>query len=514
MTDARDIPEEPSGDALGRDDVFPEQDDVEAPEKGPITARSAAVVGVRVIAGLVGIGVAAATIAASALLPLPTIRSTPPGELVTPVPTAQQLVCPGAVLRLSDDTGQGATTPSAIGSPTARFASSSGAVDTISLESSDAATGGTAAAPAVISTPPNPADPTVRILLSGAQSQQVDAGDFVGLAAADCGVASGDTWLVGGSTTVGRTTLLTLSNPTEVSATVNLELFGEAGAILAPGTSGIIVPAGGQRVLSLAGFQPGIESPVVHVTSTGGQVVAELQQSTVRGLAPGGLDIVGPSQPPSVENVIPGVLVTDLVAVQALRGGGPGYDDLRTTLRFFAPGKGTVAVTVSVVPEDGQETGTSFAIDVDAGRVMDVPIDELATGSYTVRVSSNAPLTAAARVSSAAGSANDFAWIPAAEQLLEGAQLTAAPGPSPVLHLANPAATDATVTLTATGGGDLSVLVPAGSSALVALAPGETYQLGGFQRLFATATLAGAGMIAGYSVHPPGVGSAPVMVYP
>jgi hypothetical protein len=514
MSDERESPDEPTGEALLRDDIFPEQDDVEVKTKRPITARGAAIVGVRVVAGLVGIGVALTTVAASTLLPLPTVGPTPASELVTPVPTAQQLVCPGSVLRLSDETGQGATTPSPLGTATADFVSSSGSVDVVPLDQSDAGTGGTGQAPAVISTPPNPADPTERILLSGAQAELVQEADFVGLAAADCGAVSGDTWLAGGSTAVGRTTLLTLSNPTEVAATVNLELFGESGAVVAPGTSGIMVPASGQRVLSLAGFKPDLQSPVVHVTSSGGQIVAQLQQATVRGLAPGGLDIVGTTQSPSTSNTIPGLLITDLEAVQALFAGGAAFDDLRTTLRVFAPGEGSVSLTINVVPEDGQSTGTSFALDIDAGRVVDVPLEELETGSYTVQVSSTAPVLAAARVASAAGEPNDFAWLAAAPRLVDQAQFTAADGPSPQLHLSNSAAADATVTLTGGGGDAVSVVVLAGASAIVALEPGASYVLGGFESLYASVTLAGDGMIAGYAVHPPGVGSTPVTVYP
>ena len=496
------------------DDIFPEQEDLEVAPKRPITVRTAAIVGVRVFAGLVGLGVAAVTIAASALLPIPTIRATPQGVLVTPVPTAQQLVCPGAVLRLSDDSGAGATIPSAIGQASVRFESSSGTVDSYPFEASDAGTAGTTAAPSIISTPPNQADPTERVLLSAAQAESVDEGDYVGLAATDCAVASGDAWLAAGSTAVGRTTLLTLNNPTEVAATVTIELFGETGTIRAPGTSGIIVPASGQRIISLAGFQPGVQSPVVHVRSTGGQVVAGLQQSTVRGLDPGGVDLIGPTSSPSTENVIPGVLVTDLAGLQALRGGGIGYDDLSTTLRFFAPGSGTVSLTVSVIPADGQATGDSFVLDIEAGRVTDVALDELETGSYTVRVDSTAPVIATARVSSASGPATDFAWLTSAPPLRESAQFTTAPGPSPVLHLANPGTTDATVALTASDGDDLHVVVAAGSAAVVAIMAGVTYQLTGFDRLFAAVTLADSGMIAGYPVRPPGVGSSPITVYP
>lgn len=505
LDDAPDNPEEP--------DIFPEQQE-EIRDKRVITARGVAVVGVRAVAGAVGIGVAAAAIIASALLPIPTVRSVPPSQLITPVPTAQQLVCSGAILRLSDESGAGATQASAIGGATVRFDSSSGAVESTPLEQSDAGTGGASEAPSVISTPPNPADPTEQILLSGAQVQNANEGDFVGMAAADCGVVSGDIWLAGGATTVGRTTLLTLSNPTEVPATVDLELFGENGAITAPGTSGIVVPASGQRVLSLAGFAPEVESPVVHVTSSGGQVVAELQQAIVRGLQPGGLDIVGQTVSPSLGNVMPGLLISNGVGVEVLQGGGTGFDDLRTVLRMFAPGSGTVQATISVIPEDGVGTGTSFLFEVDAGRVTEIPIPELEDGSYTVRVQSDLPMIAAARVSSADGTASDFAWLSSAAELQERAQVTIAAGPAPTLHLANGGEAPVTVTLAASTGDDLTVDIAAGATASVRVVGGTTYQLAGFDSLFAAVTLVEKGMIARYAAHPPGVGSSAVLVYP
>lgn len=504
MTDGQSVPEGPP--------FFPEEH-AEVREKRVVTARGVAAVGVRIVAGAIGIAVAVAAVAASALLPIPTVRSVPPGQLITPIPTAQQLVCSGAILRLADESGAGATQASPIGSPAVQYESSAGAATSTALEQSDAGTGGTAQAPSVISTPPNSDDPTAQILLSGAQVQTANDGDFVGMTAADCGVVSGDIWLVGGATTVGRTTLLVLSNPTEVAATVNLELFGESGSITAPGTSGIVVPASGQRVLSLAGFAPEVKSPVVHVMSNGGQVVAELQQSIVRGLQPGGIDIVSQTVSPSGENVMPGLLIANGAGVDALQG-GLGFEDLRTVLRLFAPGTGTVKATISVVPEDSVGTGTSFAFDVDAGRVSEIPIPELADGSYTVRVQSDQPMVAATRVSSADKAVTDFAWLASAAQLDTRAQVTIALGPSPRMHLANAGDAPVTVTLAASVGEDLTVDIAAGATASLAVVGGTSYELGGFEKLFASVTLVEKGMIAGYAAHPPGVGSSPVRVYP
>ena len=505
---------EPTGETVEDDVFFPDDDDDVRSPRQPVTFRGVAIVGARVVTGAIGIGVAAVTVAAAALLPLPSVTAVAPSVLVTPVPTAQQLVCSGSVLRLSDESGQGATEASALGVPRLDVASSSGTVDRSPLERSDADSGGTPAAPVIVSTPPNPADPTERILLSGAQEQEVSSADFVGLAASACQAPNAESWLVGGATTVGRTTLLTLSNPTEVPATVDLELVGESGPIAAPGTRGIIVPPSGQRVLSLAGFAPEVTSPVVRVTSTGGQVVAELQQSNVRGLVPGGLDIVGASVVPGTDVVIPGLVVSGAADIETTLGIGPGFEDLQTVLRVYVPGETSADATIRVIPEDGVGTGTSFAFTFDAGRVVDVPIPDLADGAYTVRVESDVPLVAAGRVSAAAGEATDFAWLASSPVLTEVAPVTVADGPDPVLHLANAGDAAVTVVIDGPGTDDLEVQVEAGAAVSVPVEPGASYVLSGFSRLHAAVSVGADGMTARYAVAPPGVGSSPVLVYP
>lgn len=508
---------EPTGETVETDTFFPEQEE-EAREireaREPLTVRGIAIVGARVATGAIGIAVAAVVITTSALAPLPSVTAVAPSEVVVPVPTAQQLVCPGSVLRLSDDSGQGATEASAIGEPDVATEASSGGVSISPLDESDAGTGGTTAAPQLISTPPDPADPSQRILISGAQVQAVNEGDFVGLAASACASASADTWLVGGATVVGRTTLLTLSNPTEVPATVDLELFGETGPITAPGTSGIVVPASGQRILSLAGFAPEVESPVVHVRSTGGQVVAELQESIVRGLVPGGVDVFGASVQPSLDTVIPGLSISGAADIENNLGIGPGYEDLQTVLRVFVPGEQDATTSVRVIPEDGASTGTAFEFTFDAGRVMDVPIPELADGRYTVRVESDVPLLSAARVSAASGNKTDFAWLAASPVLTDGAQVTVAPGPGPVLHLANPTTEPVTVTLVASVGDDIVTDIAAGASRWVNVRPGTTYSFEGFTSLHAAVSLLAPAAIGHYTVAPPGAGSSSILIYP
>lgn len=503
-----------------------EVDDNETTPKPKRTVRGAAIVGVRVVAGTVGLGVALAAIAGAAFLPIPVFEKAPPSVAVTPVPTAQQLVCPGALLRLGDETGQAATTSSPIGSAAVRYESTSGTVTAAPFEQSDAATGGTSSAPLLISSPAGGATSSSDdiLLVSGAQSQSADSAEFGGLAATDCAGVSTETWLVGGATSVGRTTLVTLANPSDTISTVSLGIGSELGKVSAPGATGIVVQPHGQRVLSLAGFAPDVESPVVHVVSRGGQIVANLQQATVRGLEPGGVDIVGRAATPALTQVVPGIVVAGSGELAA-RLGEAGFGDLATVVRVFVPGDEETTAEVSVVNDDGTPTGASFSIDLDPGTAQDLPIDGLVDGTYAVRVTTTQPVVASVRVSTVAapvleadgtpsGGPSDFAWLSGVEMLEDSALVTVAPGPQPRIHFFNPTDDDAVVTVTEIDGDELTVTVPAEGSAETPVSAGATYRLDDFDSLYASVSFSGAAQIAGYGVQPPALNAGTITVFP
>ncbi|GAA3329715.1 hypothetical protein GCM10017712_00100 [Curtobacterium citreum] len=202
----------------------------------------------------------------------------PAGRTVTPVPAAAERVCAGSALRLSDDAGNDATRASTVGSATVASATTGSTVDRSTLGSST--TGGSE--PELLTAPAGDTTPQV----AGSSSQTVSSGDLVGTASASCDDPSQSTWLVGGSTETGRTTLVTLSNPTDVNATVDLAVYDANGTVSAPGTNGIVVAPNTQKVVPLSGFVADQASTVVHVTSTGGQIVAHMQESIVRTLTP------------------------------------------------------------------------------------------------------------------------------------------------------------------------------------------------------------------------------------
>lgn len=470
----------------------------------------AVVVTSRVVSGVIGIAVAVATITAAALLPLPTVQLTPQSTSVTPEPAAKQLVCPGAVLQLGDTTGQNASVASPIGEPVLSIAATTGGFDTTSLLQT-AATDSAGAATLVAA----PASGESGASIAGSQYQSVDRGDYRGLAAAACAQPSSDVWLVGGSTAVGRTTLLTLANPGAVDSTVSVELFSGEGVVEASGLTGILVPASGQRVVSLAGFGPGLASLALHVTSRGGPVTANLQEAIVRGIEPSGVDVIGATTAPNTRAVIPGVVVFDSEQVDG-RLGEQGFDDLGAALRVFVPGEAAAQVTVSVIPELDELTGASFDLVLDPGVVTDVPIEGLVDGSYSVVVESNVPIVTAMRVSTVAAEkvgsvpegASDVAWFAAATALSDSAYTTIASGPGASLHLVNPGDVAATVTV---GAG--SVSVPAGASVTVEVTGGESLSISGAKGLFASVSLRASGRLASYLVTSAANSEQPVVVY-
>lgn len=501
--------------------------DPEVPKKGAgrSVGRRLVLAGARGAVGLVGVGVAVATVAVATLLPIPVLGTGATSSVVSPVAATQQRICPGPVLRLGDDTGQEATTALSLGRPDVERASTRG---TPALENLTP-TGNESNIPSqrlVLAPAEAGEDPG---LLAGSQSQYAEAADYVGFVATDCAVPSSESWLVGGSTLTGRTTLLELNNPSKVAALVGISVFSETGSIEAAGTEGILVPAGGQRILSLAGFAPGIASPVVRVVSKGGQVTAQLQESIVRTLEPGGVDLFGATTRPSTVTVIPGIVVADHETIEAAAG-LQGYQDILGVLRVFVPGMpgdGSSSVTVAVISEDGSAPTSEATIMVDTGRVADVPLGDFAAGTYTIVVTTEAPAVAAVRTSTVtlgAGAdpeaeptveSTDVAWFVGAPELRDRALVSVAPGPSSVVHLVNTGDADAVVTLEpmAGAGAGNTVTVAAGGAVAVPVTDGQSYTVAGFESLRVSVSYLDDGRLAGFVIHPQERLAQPVTVY-
>ncbi|MGN6428657.1 MAG: DUF5719 family protein [Leifsonia sp.] len=471
--------------------------------------RALAKIGARAVGGVVGIGVAVLAVAGATLLPLPSVAIDVPASTVHPVPADQQRVCPGPVLALAADAAQ-ASRPAALGTPTVGYGTDGPDVQTRNLKP-DADTSSADQAPLAltVSTPQGATEPP---LFAGAQVQDAVSEDLAGLAASACLEPSADSWLVAGSTSLGQTSLVLLSNPTSVDATVSLTVYTETGMADAPGGTGITVPAGAQKVVPLAGLAPAATAPVVHVQTTGGQVVATLQQSFEQGIQPYGVEQTGATGSPSRVQRIAGVTIATLAAVTAGQSAESVGVDF-PAVRILVPGQEDAQVTIGAVGENGTAAGNSYAQTIKAGNVAEVPLGNLKDGSYTVTVNSSVPVVAAVRTSVIGQKARDFAWF-ASSPGLNDRQLVAVPsGPSPVLHFANAGEKDAPVTVTPETGKPFTVTVPAEGGANHAVPPGN-YTIEGAKGLAASVSFAGAGLTSSFALEPPGPLAAPIEVYP
>ena len=162
--------------------------------------------------------------------------------------------------------------------------------------------------------------PTTDGALAAVSYQNLSNLNVRGLAVSECQEPRTETWLVGGDTSTGRQTALSLSNPGDVPATVTVEIWGLSGPISSPLGQGILVQPGAQRVLSLAGLAPGEPSPVLRITSAGSRMVAALHSSIVRGLLADGLSVVTGQPAPSTDRTIPGGVLAPEEVLGPIKG--------------------------------------------------------------------------------------------------------------------------------------------------------------------------------------------------
>ncbi|WP_187976708.1 DUF5719 family protein [Mycetocola sp. JXN-3] len=465
-----------------------------------VSSRSIATVSGRIVAGIAGVGVVGLVAFGFTRVTIPTITASAPSVQVHPSAAAQTRVCSGPLLQPGESGGQATVIG---GVQTATSADTDPSVTPLTNPELSGTEAGSAEALRI------PVAGSQTPLLAGSQSQQAGLAGLSGFAASACAEPVADAWLVAGSTATGRTSLITLANPGTADANVVLEIFGDNGRVEAPGADGIIVRAGSQKVVSLASLAPGLEKPIIHVSTRGGHVFASVQQSSVRGLTPSGVEVAGPSAPPALSQYIPGVVIPDAPAELE---SDDTYDDRATALRLMVPGTTDAKVTISFVNEAGGSAPMSLEATVPAGVVHEIFLANLPAGSFGVKIESDQPVVGGVRVTTTNGA--DFAWFASSSKIGNSARLAIAPGENPRLHLGNRGDADARVTLTPVEGDPIEVTVPAGGGAVVPVTAGAGYVMSGTGDVLASVSYAGPSALSSFAVQPANPGSSTVTVYP
>lgn len=505
---------------------------------GSLAARSAWALGLLAVCGAVVVGTAA--------LPVPDTQVVPPLSVDVPAPSTV-LVCPG-LLRLPTEPEPGADVvfdPEFDPAPGDAIT----AVRAVSVRppGADAAAGvglrpvGAAgvvdqiAAAAAVGTSSLPvaevglalrgdAVGAVPAWIAGAVLVQTDAGDLRGLAAAPCQYPSAESWLVGGSTVLGSSARLVLSNPGQTAATVTVRIWGANGQVELAGAPEYLVPPGSERAVLLEGVAAEQSRIVVQTLASGGLVTAYLQDSRLAGLVPAGVDYVVSGQQPAQRQVVVGLALAgagepatpeDPVADDAgtdpaeppsadpgtadptgtpdpgvgdpdpggqstdVEAAGPGA--VRAArLRLLAPGADAATVDLTFLGADGEyELPGTRGLRLVPGEVLDVPLDALPGGDYAVLVDADVPVVAAAMLSTPAGEGGelDRVWVPSVPLGAVG-PLALPEGAAGQLLLAAVGAATVTIEVIGIDGvlAELEVQVPAATTVvlpLAGLAPAE-----------------------------------------
>ena len=493
------------------------------------------------LTGIVGAGVAAGVIAVLAIVPLPGFTGEAPALTLAPTASDQHRVCQGPLVQVLPSTSEAATFLSNGPAELSTYSPSSQVTET-NLDAVDNLAPEDLGRPSVVAVPAVP-DSEEQPLLSGNQLQTAVGDELSGLAGAACAEPSNDAWLVGGATDLGRTTLVMLSNPTDVTATVTMTVWSEMGLIEAITTEGLIVLPGEQRIVSLAAYAPDAIAPVVHVVSTGGRVLASLQHSVMRTLQPSGVEWVNPGVGPNTTQVMPGVFLMSHHEHDDSEMGAV-LSDIEPAVRVLAPGKEDADVTVTILSESGETIEIESRLK--ANTVVQFPFIGIEDGIYTVIVTADKPIVAAVRtvqdadadptkigtheedhsetpaeapaenleVEPIAYGGGDFTWFSPSARLVADTVLPLPAGANPLLTLYNPSPKVIEVTVSAGGQQDVVLTLNPKQMASTQLQASTRYTLTGTAGLIGGLTYIGTGVGSSIALNPANVLGTPITVYP
>jgi Family of unknown function (DUF5719) len=292
-------------------------------------------------------------------------------------------------------------------------------------------------------------------MAQGLEAEQTSAG---GLAAAQCQGPGTDFWFVGPGQKSVADIQLYLMNTDAQAADATVSVLTDSGPIIGSTDAGIEVPPHGLVVQSLAKLLKGSRVVALNVTTSVGQVVAALLE-TSRGSEPGAW--LPAAQPPATSQVLPGL------------PGTPGGRELYVAV----PGAGNAEIKVTAVTARGsyQPTGGS-GIDLPGGSAVAVALPSLGGIPAAIQISSSVPVTASMSVpGGAAGAPGAFtaAVGPVQEQGVVAGNPDTSGGSSQLVLSAPQAAAQVQVTeLTSAGQAGISfgtVQLGAGHTAVVTL---------------------------------------------
>lgn len=239
-------------------------------------------------------------------------------------------------------------------------------------------------------------------LATGTTQRFQDRGELAGMAMTPCVAPATEQFLVGGATSASSSSQLVLTNVSGSPATVNIDVYTSTGEAAPSILSSTTVDAySSETLLVEAGARDA--RLAFRITSTGGEVAAQLLTHEVDGIVGSGVETVSPGAAPSQRVVVPGADLS-----------GENGD---VSLRVANPGSETATVSVLSATTDGtEEVPGSQDVALAPGTVLDLSMDGLGGDWSALIVDADRPVLAAARVDLE----GDFAWLASGEPVTNG----------------------------------------------------------------------------------------------
>lgn len=259
----------------------------------------------------------------------------------------------------------------------------------------------------------------VQTLASAVRTYSANGGDLAGLAVAGCTAPAAETWLTGAITTPGSTAVLNLVNSSASVAAVRVDLRGAEGAISAPNLTELAVAPGETKSIILAGYASNETALSAKVTASGGRVNATIQQSTLRGLVPGGIDYLGAAATANTTQVIPGVGILDPALAQDLAKPAANANAVAQVVLAATSAEGATVKVKAMGPNGEVEIPGGGEVVVASNATASLSLAGLPAGYYTIIVDADSPVSASVKMVRGTKAADpiDQAWATAAQRL-------------------------------------------------------------------------------------------------
>ncbi len=218
-----------------------------------------------------------------------------------------------------------------------------------------------------------------------------------GLQLMQCRAATDDAWLLAGGSQPGRLARLVLTNPGDGPVSTDVTVLGASGVQKHHSRHDLVVPANGRTVVVLGDLGDDGAHPAVHVTADGGVVQASVVDRWMTGETRSGEALTGPAATPARTQVLPAV--TDAGRAPVVRVAVPGGDETIVRVRAMSRSGKVVADRVTTV--HGHSTAA-------------VRLHDVERGVYSVRVTADEPVVAAASSRTEGSGTSDVAWMPSA----------------------------------------------------------------------------------------------------